>query len=141
MLEKYSALLELPHRTNIRTAHVSGLFFGYSQSIRFIYVGFVFFVAALFVQRYGLNSEQVFTGCYVVFVGAIGSGVSLSQMPSVSKAQQAARQVFGIIEEPSVIHPQQKGVKPVEMAGSIEFKNLYFRYPSRKQCVLRDLNL
>lgn len=77
----------MPHKTNIKTAHVSGLFFGYSQSIRFVYIGFVFFVAAVFVNRYGLDKEQVFTGCYVVFVGAIGSGVSLSQMPSVARAK------------------------------------------------------
>lgn len=49
MLGKYSELLMIPYKTNIKKAHVSGLFFGYSQSIRFIYIGFVFFVAAVFV--------------------------------------------------------------------------------------------
>ena len=76
----------------------------------------------------------------MVFVGAIGSGVSISQMPSISKAKQAARTVFGIIEEPSQINPKQKGVNP-ELSGRIEFKNLYFRYPSRAQYVLRNFNL
>jgi hypothetical protein len=38
----------------------------------------VFYVAAVFIQRFNLNSQSVFTGCYVVFVGAIGSGVSIS---------------------------------------------------------------
>ena len=108
-----------------------------------MFIGFVFFVAAIFVQKLDLNTAQTqstFTGCYVVFVGAIGSGVSISQMPSISKAKQAARTVFGIIEEPSQINPKQKGVKP-ELSGRIEFKNLYFRYPSRAQYVLRNFNL
>jgi hypothetical protein len=48
----------------------------------------------------------VFTGCYVVFVGSIGSGVSMSQLPSISKAKAAARKVFEIIEEPSKINPK-----------------------------------
>ena len=141
MLSKYAELLKVPHQTNIKTAHVSGLFFGYSQSIRFVYIGFVFFVAAVFVNRYGLDRETVFTGCYVVFVGAIGSGVSLSQMPSVARAKQSAKTVFGIIEEPSEINPNQQGVEPKELTGSIVFRNLYFKYPSRKRHVLRGLNL
>lgn len=116
------------------------MFFGYSQSIRFVYIGFVFFVAAIFVQRFGLDSQRVFTGCYVVFVGAIGSGVSISQMPSISKAKQAARTVFGIIDEPTMIDPKQIGVEPA-LKGCIEFKNLSFRYPSRQKYVLKQFNL
>ena len=140
ILDRYSDLLVVPHLANIKRAHISGLFFGYSQSIRFIFIAFVFYVAAVFIQRFGLNSQSVFTGCYVVFVGAIGSGVSISQMPSVSKAKQAARTVFGIIEEPSTIDPKQPG-NMVELNGCIEFRNIFFRYPSRRRYVLRKFNL
>lgn len=81
MLDRYNKLLIIPHQTNIKKAHISGLFFGYSQAIRFVFIGFIFFVAALFVQKYNYDQTQTqktFTGCYVVFVGAIGSGVSIS---------------------------------------------------------------
>lgn len=61
-------------------------------------------------------------------------------MPSISKAKQAARTVFGIIEEKSKIDPKQQGAKP-NLLGCIEFRNLYFRYPSRQQYVLRRFNL
>jgi hypothetical protein len=76
-----------------------------------VFIAFVFYVAAVIVQKYNLDSELVFTGCYVVFVGAIGSGVSISQMPSISKAKAAAKTVFGIIEEPSLIDPKQNGTR------------------------------
>jgi len=143
MLARYNLLLVVPHQTNIKRAHISGLFFGYSQAIRFVFIGFVFFVAALFVQKYNYDTKQTqetFTGCYVVFVGAIGSGVSISQMPSISKAKQAAMTVFGIIEEGSKIDPKQKGVRNT-LQGCVEFRNLYFRYPSRNQFVLKGFNL
>jgi hypothetical protein len=55
MLARYYELLAVPHQTNIKRAHISGLFFGYSQAIRFVFIGFVFFVAALFVQKEDLD--------------------------------------------------------------------------------------
>lgn len=55
MLTRYYELLAVPHQTNIKRAHISGLFFGYSQAIRFVFIGFVFFVAALFVQKENLD--------------------------------------------------------------------------------------
>ena len=78
ILDKYSELLVIPHLANIKRSHISGLYFAYSTSIRFIFIAFVFYIAAVFVANYGLNPESVFTGIYVAFVGAIGSGVSMS---------------------------------------------------------------
>lgn len=54
--------------------------------MRFIYIAVVFYIAAIIIDKYSLNSQDVFTGVYVVFVGAIGSGASLAQAPSMAKA-------------------------------------------------------
>ena len=61
-------------------------------------------------------------------------------MPSVQKAKQAARNIFGIIEEKSKIDPKQPGIE-FESAGAIIFKNVVFRYPSRQKFVLRNFTL
>ena len=140
ILSRYSELLVIPHEAGIKKAHISGLFFGYSQSIRFVFIAFVFYVAAVFIKVYGLDSREVFTGCYVVFVGSIGSGVSMSLMPSISKAKASARKVFEIIEEPSKINPKQPGTEAINQ-GRIEFNNVSFRYPSRRSYVLKNFNL
>lgn len=42
-----------------------------------------------------------------MFVGAIGAGVSVSQMPSKSKAEKSASKVFAIIEEQPVIDSRE----------------------------------
>lgn len=140
ILERYSQLLVIPREAGIKKAHISGLFFGYSQGIRFVFIGLVFYIAAVFTKRYDLDSQQVYAGCYVVFVGSIGTGVSLSQLPSITKAREAAKLIFGIIEEPSKIDPKQSGQKNISH-GRVEFKNIWFRYPSRKRAVLRNFNL
>lgn len=106
ILERYAALLVVPREAGIKKAHISGLFFGYSQGIRFVFIALVFYIAAVFIKRFELDEQEVYTGCYVVFVGSIGTGVSLSQLPSITKAREAARLIFGIIEEPSKIDPK-----------------------------------
>ena len=140
ILERYAELLVIPREAGIKKAHISGLFFGYSQGIRFVFIAMVFYIAAVFTKRYHLDSQQVYAGCYVVFVGSIGTGVSLSQLPSLTKAREAAKLIFGIIEEPSKIDPKQRGTEQITH-GRVEFKNLWFRYPSRKHAVLRNFNL
>ena len=100
----------------------------------------MFYIAAVFVRIYQLDGHRAFTGCYVVFVGSIGSGVSMSQMPSIAKAKASARKVFGIIEEPTKINPKQHGHESITH-GRIEFKNISFRYPSRKNYILNHFNL
>jgi len=74
-----------------------------------VFIALVFYIAAVFIKRFDLDEQEVYTGCYVVFVGSIGTGVSLSQLPSITKAREAARLIFGIIEEPSKIDPKQRG--------------------------------
>jgi len=63
-------------------------------------------------------------------VGAIGSGVAVANLPSISKSQRAADSIYGMIEEPSRINPRQTGAESIT-EGKIELKNIYFRYPSR----------
>ena len=140
ILQRYAELLIVPREAGVKKAHISGLFFAYSQGIRFVFIGIVFYVGAVFTKKYDLVSDDVFAGCYVVFVGAIGSGVSLSQLPSISVARESAKLIFGIIEEPSKIDPKQDGVQNISH-GRVEFKNLWFRYPSRRRAILRNFNL
>ena len=64
-------------------------------------------------------------------------------MPSISKAKKSAREVFGIIEEKSLIdvkstsHMNSNIIK----SGSIVFENVFFKYPSRNKFILRDFSL
>ena len=67
----------------------------------------------------------------------------------VGKATAAAKRIFNIMDYPSSIDAQQidkdnntKRLKPENIVGKIEFKNVWFRYPTRRhEWVLRGLNL
>lgn len=51
ILSRYAECLMIPYHAGVKRAHISGLFFGYSQSIRFIFVGIVFYLASVSLRR------------------------------------------------------------------------------------------
>ena len=51
ILSKYYKLLEEPNRQGIKRAHFSGILFGYSQSVRFVFVALSFWFAAKIIQN------------------------------------------------------------------------------------------
>tara|TARA_B110000285_G_C15029877_1_gene566131 strand:+ start:511 stop:729 length:219 start_codon:yes stop_codon:yes gene_type:complete len=67
----------------------------------------------------------------------------------MGKALAAAERIFGIIESKSEINAMaldkdttKKRISINEVKGNIEFKNVWFRYPTRKtDFVLRGLNI
>ena len=82
---------------------MSGFYFGYSQCVRFFFVGIVFYIASLFIYKYGDDPTNTYIGVYTLFVAALGSGIAVSSAPSISKAKDAATTIFSIIDEPSKI--------------------------------------
>lgn len=148
MLEKYYGLLEGPNLQGIKKAHISGILYGYSQSVRFIFVALSFYFAILILEN-SENPERdrrsVFTAVYIMFVGAIGSGVAVSQMPSLSRAKAAARKIFTIIKEDSQVDSRDVATIGGEAnqitKGYIKLQNVSFKYKSRNKYILQNFNL
>jgi ATP-binding cassette, subfamily B (MDR/TAP), member 1 len=141
LLEKFDSLLEEPRMTGIKQAHYTGFFFGYSQCIRFMFIGIVFYIAAVLINNYGDDQQDTYICLFTLFMAALGTGISLSSAPSVGKAKAAASKIFSIIDEPSLMDTRSDvGIKEIKR-GEIEFINAEFQYPSRTQKVLDNMNL
>lgn len=141
LLSKFDQLLEVPNKRGVKNAHLAGFFYGYSQFIRFAFIGFVFYIAAIFIFKQNDPVEDTYVGVYTLFIAALGTGMAVSSAPSASKAKEAAKTIFGIIEEPVQIDSRdQKGIKTIER-GEIELKKAVFKYPSRTQPVMRKMDL
>uniref|UniRef100_A0A670ZDE9 ABC transporter domain-containing protein n=1 Tax=Pseudonaja textilis TaxID=8673 RepID=A0A670ZDE9_PSETE len=87
-------------------------------------------------------------GCYYsvffsVLIGAFSLGQASPNLENVANARGAAYQVFKIIKKPRPIDSSSiEGFKLDKLRGEIEFKNIYFSYPSRPNIqILRGLNL
>jgi ATP-binding cassette, subfamily B (MDR/TAP), member 1 len=136
LLSKFDNLLEEPNRVSVRASHIAGFYFGYGQAVRFVFVGIVFYIAAVMIAEYGDDQSNTYIGVNTLFVAALGSGISISSAPSVGKAKEAAKKIFGIVDEKSKIDTrEEKGKKEIER-GEIEFVHTDFKYPSRTSKVL-----
>ncbi|CDW90801.1 abc transporter family protein [Stylonychia lemnae] len=148
LVQKYQDLLEEPKRMDIKHAHISGIIYGYSQCIRFLFIAFIFYLSSVFIFEYNDEPEDTYVGVYTLFVSAIGTGSLISQLPSRSKSKQAANKIFKIIESQQIDnnHDSSRQVanykqKEFVKQGEIEFKNLSFKYPSRDKKVLNNFSL
>uniref|UniRef100_A0A8C5WSY1 Uncharacterized protein n=1 Tax=Laticauda laticaudata TaxID=8630 RepID=A0A8C5WSY1_LATLA len=80
---------------------------------------------------------------FSVLIGAFSLGQASPNLENVANARGAAYQVFKIIKKPRPIDSSStEGFKLDKLSGEIEFKNIYFSYPSRPNIqILRGLNL
>ena len=93
-----------------------------------------------------LDSERVFLGMFCMLFGSFNASNAFQFFPDIAKAKVAAQKIFTIMDTPSKIDPlaQDSHSKDKEgkFVGSIEFRDVWFRYPSNpKQWVFKGLNL
>ncbi|CAM9323517.1 unnamed protein product [Pylaiella littoralis] len=115
-----------------RRGLIAGGAFGYSQAIIFWVFALLFYVGAILVDDGTLEYDRFFTAMFAVIFGAFGVGQISSDTKDASEGEQAAAKIFRLTDEPLNIDPlSEEGAKPGEVEGALEFKNIFFAYPSR----------
>ncbi|XP_048009077.1 ATP-dependent translocase ABCB1 [Megalobrama amblycephala] len=86
---------------------------------------------------------RVITVFFSVMIGAFSLGQGAPNLESIAKARGAAYEVYKTIDMPRPIDSSSKeGHKPDHVKGDIEFKNINFSYPSRKDVkILQGMSL
>lgn len=84
---------------------------------------------------------------FVFIFGAFTAAQSMAMGPDVVKATKAAMKIFTIVRKPSKVDTGNiptgaTAVPESSFRGKIEFKDVWFRYPTRlQQWVFKGLNL
>jgi len=147
IVDKYKELLEIPMQDSIKKSHLQGITFGFSQFAMFAVYSLLFYVAAKFIEKYDVKAENMFLAIFIIMFSAYGSGQAQQYAPSAGKGKQAAIRIYNIIDEESELDPQLENEGEViansgEFKGNIEFRDVWFRYPTRRDhWVLKGLNL
>ncbi|XP_011495053.1 PREDICTED: multidrug resistance protein homolog 49 [Ceratosolen solmsi marchali] len=79
---------------------------------------------------------------FSIMMGSINLGAASSHLEAFGISKAAAAKVFSIIKrKPKIDSLESTGLKPTDIVGSIEFKNVSFEYPSRADSkVLKNLS-
>jgi ATP-binding cassette subfamily B (MDR/TAP) protein 1 len=158
VVKKYKELM-MPVFALTKKAHLkTGFAFGLSQFSQYLVFAAMFYCGGLIIknsidEETGLptiSPEDVFIALFAIMFGASQAGTAQSFGPEMGKANGAAEKIFKIIEHPSTINAieidtdnsKKRITDPNQIEGSIEFRDVWFRYPTRKEdFVLRGLNI
>ncbi|KAJ8004768.1 hypothetical protein DPEC_G00139710 [Dallia pectoralis] len=144
-VQKYESNLEDAKNFGIKKAITTNASMGLTQ--------FVIFGAYALAFWYGTKLSvdepenytigRTITVFFCVMIGAFSLGQGAPNLEAIAKARGAAYEVYRTIDQPRPIDSSSKeGHKPDHVRGDIEFKNIHFNYPSRKDVkILQGLNL
>ena len=141
-LKMYAKKLEGPLKDMEKKSVISGLAFGFSEFARFLMYFVIFISGAYFTRDIGLSIQDLFLAMFGIMFGALGAGNATNALPEAGSAKQAAIELFELIDMKSEIDiKDEEGKITKEIVGNIEFRNVSFKYPTRSQYILKNLNL
>lgn len=143
VLEVYSKNV----RKQVRDSRVplvrSAIVYGLSQGLTPLVMGLGFWYGSTLIRKGLSDSYQFFTAFFAVVFGAQAAGSIFSFAPSMGKARQAAQNIARIFDiVPEIDSLSEEGVHLKNVTGNLEFRDVHFRYPTRRHVsVLRGVDL
>uniref|UniRef100_A0A8C9WHR7 ABC-type xenobiotic transporter n=1 Tax=Scleropages formosus TaxID=113540 RepID=A0A8C9WHR7_SCLFO len=144
-VEKYKINLEEAKRFGVKKSVTTNVSMGFTQFVIFGTYALAFWYGTKLSvdepENYSIG--RVITVFFCVMIGAFSLGQGAPNLESVAKARGAAYEIFNTIDMPRPIDSSStEGYKPDSVKGDIEFKNVHFSYPSRKEIkILKGVNL
>ncbi|GES79406.1 multidrug resistance protein 1 [Rhizophagus clarus] len=140
MENKFHEALQKPFLIGVRKAFISGTSTGFLEGLSYFTKAITFWYGAQLVSQgiYDLQ-KMLIVWTLVIFCTTSASEV-LSTVPYYSKSKQAIKSIQKIINLPVI--PDNIGICPDKLQGSIIFKDVNFSYPERPDVKILDkLNL
>ncbi|KAB8255465.1 P-loop containing nucleoside triphosphate hydrolase protein [Aspergillus pseudonomiae] len=121
----------------------SSILYATSQSLQFLCMALGFWYGGTLFGRHEYSMFQFFLCFSVVIFGAQSAGTVFSFAPDIAKARYAAASLKALFDRtPEIDSWSHDGEMVQSIEGHVEFRDVYFRYPTRpNQLVLRGLNL
>ncbi|KAI6183752.1 Multidrug resistance protein pgp-3 [Aphelenchoides bicaudatus] len=130
--ERYSKHLLRGCKSGIIKAFFTALFAGLAQFIMFGSMGIAFWYGTNLVLDGYMSPGTVFSTFWAVLAGANRLGQAIPQFSVLMQAKMAAGEILSIIDsKPALDCSSPEGIKPTEVKGRIEFKDIQFTYPTR----------
>ena len=144
-VEMYMEIIDFLKRQFVRDSLIGGFFVALGQFAMFAANSTVLYAAKKFILKGEIDSEDMGLAMNVVMTAASGIGQGMGNIGDLKKAKIAFKSIYSTLDTESKISAFKKdniGKKDVEnLKGKIEFKNVYFAYPTRPETViLKDVS-
>ncbi|KAK3940355.1 P-loop containing nucleoside triphosphate hydrolase protein [Diplogelasinospora grovesii] len=143
VLKQYQHNLAIQQRASLISVLKSSILYAASQSFMFLAFALGFWYGGTLIAKHEYDMFQFFVVFSSVIFGAQSAGSVFSFAPDMGKAAEASRALKQLFDrKPSIDTWSDEGSKVGSIDGTIEFRDVHFRYPTRpEQPVLRGLNL
>ena len=136
--------MDIPIKAGARKGLYIGMAFGGSFFLLFAYYAIVFYVAAVLQDKEGLSLKEFFVALFAIIMAASATGISGNFLPDVAECVLAGEKVFTLLDsQDQENYVPQKNYQNFlnDFKGKIEFKNIYFKYPTRENYLFENFNL
>ncbi|KAI2642590.1 ABC transporter [Xylaria nigripes] len=143
VLEQYRSSLRSQQRESLISVLKSSILYAISQGALFLAFALGFWYGGTLIANREYDMFQFFVCFMAVVYSAQSAGAIFSFAPDMSKAHHAAIELKTLFDrKPTIDTWSDEGEEVREIDGTIEFRDVHFRYPTRpEQRVLRGLNL
>lgn len=141
--ERYHQNLIAQEKRSLESVLRSSVLYASSQSFMFLCTALGFWYGGTLLGNKEITELHFFICFSAIIFGAQSAGTIFSFAPDMGKAKQAANELKTLFDRvPAIDSWSQDGERFSDMEGTIEFRDVHFRYPTRpEQPVLRGLNL
>ncbi|XP_068942330.1 ATP-dependent translocase ABCB1 [Petaurus breviceps papuanus] len=142
-LERYNKNLEEAKNLGIKKAITANVSMGIAFLLIYASYSLAFWYGTTLIISGEYSIGEVLTVFFAVLIGAFSIGQASPSIEAFANARGAAFGIFRIIDNnPNIDSYSTSGHKPDNIKGNLEFKNVQFSYPSRKEVkILKGLNL
>ena len=144
-VEMYMDVLEYNRKKFRKDSLIAGFFVGLGQFALFAGNTAVFAASKHYILNGEVDSEDMSTCLNIVLTSAGGIGNGLSQLGNLRKASQAFKSIYSTLDTKVLINPfkryNSKKISAQNIKGKMEFRHVYFAYPTRpEQVILKDVS-
>ncbi|EGC42005.1 multidrug resistance protein [Histoplasma capsulatum var. duboisii H88] len=133
LAKSYNDFLQLAHLEGNKKSPNYGFLFSTEFFCTYSAYGLIFWQGVrLFAKGEIENSGKIVTVLFSIIISATGISQMAPHSIAFSKAASAASELFKTIDRHSEIDPLSgDGLRPTDLNGDIEIKDVHFSYPSR----------
>lgn len=125
---------------SLQFAKMRGLFFTFIITILFGGIFFILWQGALMLERHEMEAGDLFS--FIMYTGILGGAIASlgtlsTQILTAIGATERILEILGNTNELSLSDEGQNN-NPLKLHGDINFKNVHFAYPTRKDISVLD---